>query len=506
MSTVRAMQTYSLSAQLLRNARLHPDRVALIFDRQVLSWQGMLERTRRLATMLVAEGAGAGDRIAILANNSADYVALYFAIPWIGAIAAPINTRLTADEINAVLSAMDIRLLLHDQAHAELAAQTTSRRRSDLSRIAVDAFKPTVDPAPVDQYADAMIFHTGGTTGLPKGVVLNQQSLLVNSLQWCVATGCNASDRFLIAPPMFHLVAGMNTIAGAMLGAAIVVLPRFDPESVLTAIQTHQVTKAAMVPVMLDMLFKSPNFGVSDLSSLRRVSYGGAPISPELLDRTLRMLPGIKLYQIYGQTECCGTVTCLGPEDHVPDDPAGKLRSAGRPIPLTEVAILDPDGRPLATGEVGEICVRAPSTSTGYFNNPEASAALFEFGWLHTGDAGYLDDDGFVFIVDRIKDMIVTGGENVFAVEVEQHLYLLDGVLQCAVIGVASDSWGEQVHAVVHPAPGVQLSSEQVIAHCKAGLAGYKCPKSVSFSEQPLPMSAMGKILKRALRDAMPNA
>lgn len=296
---------YSLPQQLLRSANLHPHKTALIFAGQEMNWQQMLERTRRLAAHLQAMGIGGGDRVAVLALNSADYVCLYFALPWLGAILVPINTRLGVREMQQWLDNVQATALLHDEAYASIAGEL-STQNPDLSllpiaAIADDPTASAIEPVDADDYPDAMIFHTGGTTGVAKGVVLQQEALLVNSMQWCVATGCNASDTFLISPPMFHLVAGMNTIASAMLGATLVVLPRFETALVLDSIARYGVSKAAMVPAMLEMLFADPDFANADLRALKKISYGGAAISPDLLRRSLTHLPGIQFYQIYGQ-------------------------------------------------------------------------------------------------------------------------------------------------------------------------------------------------------------
>lgn len=516
------MSTFSLGDQLIRAARLFPHQEALCCGEQRLSWPELLTRTRHMAGVLRQLGVGPGDRVAILALNSADYYALYFAAPWIGAIVVPVNIRLAPAEIVYWLNDSGARVLLVDQAFQTTVAEirgdcpliehilsvdgensagigNTDSWLKSLEPLLADA-QPVADDARSEREI-AALFYTGGTTGRSRGVMLTHTSMLHNILQWIIVVGTSRADTLLIAAPMFHMVAGLNSIAAAVLGARLVIQPRFDPGEVLSCIESEQVTKAALVPAMVEMLVSHPDFSQRDVSSLQRISYGGAPMPEEIMQKAQANLPQVQFYQIYGQTEASGIVTCLGPKYHTLEAPgAAKRRSAGQPAPGTDLAILDDKGTLLPSGEIGEIVVRSPGLGLGYWQNEEETRKLFRQDWLHTGDAGYLDADGFLYIVDRLKDMIVTGGENVYAAEVEDVLYRLPGVKQCAVIGIPSDTWGEQVHAIMRLADGASLSENEVIAFCRQHLANYKCVRSAEFRTQDLPVSAMNKILKRELR------
>lgn len=507
---LRTMNHFSLNDQLDRAADLFPSRNAVIFQDRSWTWPQLQSLVTRHAAGLASAGVGPEHRVAILAHNSDHYFALYFAIPALGAITVPLNIRLAEPELISLLEDSGTSTLLIDE-HFVSIVNTLQARCKQLQRILyigsdecpkdIRPLMSCEDAPPLQEIEIASLFYTGGTTGRPKGVMQTHQGMIFNTLQWIAATGTHSDDNLLIAAPMFHLVAGMNSVAAAVLAAKLVILPRFEAGLALGAIQDQRITKTALVPAMVDMLIRHADFSSFDISSLRKITYGGAPMPEEILKRAQVAMPGVEFIQIYGQTECCGTVTCLSGAYHTIDgENSAKRRSAGRPVPGTALTIRGPEGRVLAQREVGEICVRSPATTLGYWGQPEATAELYRDGWLHTGDLGYLDEDGFVFIVDRLKDMIVTGGENVFATEVENVIYLLDGILQCAVIGIPSQRWGEQVHAIIHCAPGSKIDEETVITHCRQHLANYKCVRSVEFRDKSLPTSAMNKILKHKLR------
>jgi long-chain acyl-CoA synthetase len=278
----------------------------------------------------------------------------------------------------------------------------------------------------------------------------------------------------------------------------VVFVPMFNPEAVLDLIETHQVTDTLMVPTMIGLCMAHESYAPARLASLRRLVYGASPMPEAVLARLQRDLPDLELIQGYGMTEACSTLTLLLPEDHRPGSP--HLRSVGRPALGVQVSIRDAEGRALPRGEIGEVWARGGQIMREYWNKPEATAEALAGGWYHTGDAGYLDDDGYLFLVDRVKDMIVTGGENVYSAEVESAIGTHPGVAQVAVIGIPHETWGEAVHAVVVPRPGAELTVEAVVAHARASIAGYKVPKSVEFREEPLPLSGALKVLKRELR------
>ena len=342
------------------------------------------------------------------------------------------------------------------------------------------------------------MFYTGGTTGFPKGVMLSHANLVTSGLG-TVATGQLLDDASILlhAAPMFHLADLAAWVGQVMLGGTHVMVPFFEPTAVLEAIQKHSITDVLLVPTMIQLLVDHPSLSTFDTSSLSRVLYGGSPISAGVLERTQARLPAARLTQAYGMTELAPVASLLWPEHHVGE----RIGSAGRAAPHSEIQILDPDDRPVATGAVGEICVRGGHVMLGYWNKPAETAAAIRDGWMHTGDVGYLDDEGFLFVVDRLKDMIITGGENVYSAEVESALSLHPAVLACAVIGVPDPEWGERVHACVVLAEGVSPSVEDLRAHTRTYVAGYKTPRTIEFVTA-LPMSGAGKIMKRELRTA----
>jgi long-chain acyl-CoA synthetase len=305
----------------------------------------------------------------------------------------------------------------------------------------------------------------------------------------------------LHSAPMFHLADHAFTNGLAMAGATHVVLPMFNPQQVAETIERERVTGAVLVPTMVQMLADAPTTTNYDLSSLSLLLYGGSPIAEAVVDRAMKIMPRVRLMQAYGMTELGQLATLLPHESHVGEGRAsGKVRSAGRPTMIADVRIVDLDGNEMPRGEHGEVAVRGPGMMLGYWNKPEETAKAIRGGWMHTGDGGYMDDDGFVYIADRIKDMIVTGGENVYSVEVENAVSKHPAVLQCAVIGVPDDKWGELVHACVVPRPGAQVTLEELQEHCKALIANYKIPRGLELLAE-LPLSGAGKILKNQLRE-----
>ena len=491
------------------------DRTAVCYKELTLTWSQVYTRVQRLAGALRGLGLAPGDRVAMLGNNSAEFFDFYFAVPSARGIAVPINMRLAPAEIAGVLDDCRARFLIVEPQFLELA----SGIRAGLTHVEhflLMGSEPGSEPAPGFRCLEAlpalpdvtgargniddvaMLLYTGGTTGRPKGVMLTHHGMMTSALQWAAALELTHGERLLVPAPMFHGSGSFNCILGAMLGYPVIILPRFDPLLVLEAVQRHRPTYTAVVPTMIEMLATHPEIGKYDLTSLTRIAYGGSPMPMRTLKLGMAALPGARFYQLYGQTECGPNVTVLQPEDHVEE--GSRIRSAGRAISATLVAILDPSGRKLPAGETGEICVRCPAVSPGYWQQPELSAETHRGGWHHTGDAGYLDQDNYLFVVDRIKDMIVTGGENVYAVEVENALGSHPAVAGCAVIGVPHERLVEQVHAIVRLNAGAKAEPAELIAHCRERLAGYKCPRSVEFCEHPFPLSPVGKVLKRELR------
>lgn len=349
----------------------------------------------------------------------------------------------------------------------------------------------------------AGLFYTGGTTGRSKGVMLSQANLVVNALQAAPILQMQPGDRILHTAPMFHIADWCMCVGAAIVAGSNFFLPGFEPVEVMQSIARQRIQKMLMVPTMINMVVHHPELPHHDLSSLETIMYGASPMPEAVIRRALEVMPHTRLCQAYGQTEAAPILTMLRPEFHTLDTQApygGKLKSAGQAVPGVELAVLDSNDLPVATGEVGEVCARGPNVMLGYRNLDEQTAATLRQGWLHTGDGGRLDEDGFLYIVDRVKDMIISGGENVYSAEVENVLYQHPAVGQCAVIGVPDDKWGERVHAIVVLKPDTDADESALIDHCKSVIAGYKCPRSISFRREPMPLSGAGKILKTELR------
>ncbi len=504
--------TYGLhrALQFDRNA------VATLFEGRVRSWSEVGDRVARLAGGLRDLGIGRGDRVAILMLNQDRYLELYLAIAWAGAVVVPLNIRWSAPENQACLEDCRPKLLFVDSVFAKMSevlcaaldglplvyADDAPQARPAGARDyeALIASAPPVADAEAPETDLAGIFYTGGTTGRSKGVMLSHRNLLASARS---SLGVLRSDLkcHLHALPLFHL-AGVGSFYGSLMGGATnAILRMFTPDGVARAVAQYRVESITLVPTMIQMLVDQPGFAEFDMSSLRRLTYGASPINEALLDRAMAALPGAEFVQAYGMTELSPVATYLEPKDHLPEARAsGRHRSGGRAAPMVELRIVDPADVPAPLRQVGEIVARGDVVMMGYWERPEETRAAIVDGWMHTGDAGYMDENGYVFIVDRVKDMIVCGGENVYSAEVENCVALHPAVAQCAVIGIPDERWGEAVHAVVMRKPGAVATEEEIIAFCRARIAHYKCPRSVKIQDEMLPLSGAGKILKRELR------
>jgi acyl-CoA synthetase (AMP-forming)/AMP-acid ligase II len=506
-----------LTQAIHRAVAVTPDKTATICGARVRTWREFRARVARLAGALKRLGVERGDRIAILSMNSDRYLEVCFAAWWADAVIVPMNTRWSVAEHTYSIEDAGASLLLVDDVFLEtgLAVRDacpqirhTIHMGDGKAPDGLQAYEVLIsageESEDVRRGGDELagIFYTGGTTGFPKGVMLSQQSLWTSALSIGAGTkGFHPGMRYLHAAPMFHLADFAMSNATSILGGSHVFMPGFEPASFLKLMEEHKASFTLLVPTMIRLLLDCPSFGKHDLSAWEGMLYGASPMAETLLQEALRKLPHVAFTQGYGQTELAPIATLLGPEHHVLDGPhPHRLRSAGQPGLCVEVRILDVDGKELPRGQVGEVAVRGPNTMLGYWNKPEQTAATLVDGWVMTGDGGYMDEDGFLYIVDRIKDMIVSGGENVFSAEVENAIMQLDGVAECAVIGVPDPKWGERVHAVVVPKAGVSLEADNIAPYCRALIAGYKCPRSVDIRMEPLPKSAAGKILKTELR------
>lgn len=503
----------SLSSLIIRNAQTIPTHTATIMDGREKTWAELLQRVKKIAGALRAEGVEAGDRVGILALNSDRYFELIYAIPWLGAVAVPINIRLAPPEITHWITDSQTQYLFVDSFFKDTIAgiRDTLPLKSvwglddQAAELTVDAMASS-GPALEDYQSRAddlaFLMYTGGTTGPSKGVMLSHRNLLGSCLQalpTLIDVNWPPEKRFLRVAPMFHVADMYNGFTQTILGTTHIILPFFDPKAVLEALQRERATYVMLVPTMLGMVMQLPEFEEYDLSALRAIGYGASPMPQAVLQRAQKLLPHVEFFQAYGQTEAAPIVSVLNAKDHSNPKNEKILRSAGQVVPGVELQILDEDGKVLPEGEVGEVCVRGDNVMQGYWNLPDKTAETLKNGWLHTGDGGYLED-GYLYIVDRVKDMIISGGENIYSSEVEQAVYKHDAVEQCAVIGIPNDKWGEQVHAIVVLKAGQSATEEAIIAHCREWIAGYKCPRSVEFRSEPLPLSGVSKVLKNELR------
>jgi long-chain acyl-CoA synthetase len=450
---------------LRRAASLFPDRRA--FAR---TYGDLADRLARL-------DLPAGARVGVLAANTRAHAEAWLGVPAAGGVLVSLNYRLAPEELQFIAEDAQLSMLITDQ-DVDLGCE----------RVAWDELVSGPPRSPRDHPPDtlAAISYTGGTTGRPKGVMLSHGNLLANAQHNLAATGHRAGQRWLHVCPMFHVAGIANLLACTWVGAEQVLLPRFDAAAVLETIERERITHTVLVPTMLGMLLDAPGAEDADLGSLRHVQYAASPISAELQRRVLERLPDCDVAQFYGMTEAAPTVTHLSGEDHRRG--GERLGSVGVPVPGVEAEVRD-----------GELWVRGPNVMLGYWNRPAETAEALVDGWYRTGDLVRTDSEGYLYVVDRAKDMIVTGGENVYSLEVEAALLRHPAVAEAAVFGVPDERWGEAVHAVV--VPRSEITADALLDHCRALIAGFKLPREIDLRDEPLPKSGPGKILKTALRE-----
>ena len=484
------MHTHSLE----RAARYYPERTALVSSGKRSTFRALRDRVGGIAAALHRQGFRAGDRLALLLPNEPEYIELVYACSWLGVIAVPLNTRLSPREIDRVLADADPRGLIRHSSLQQPSTQVPWQVVLDEQELQVGSDEP---PEPVyDPDAILTLIYTSGTTGRPKGVMLTHAAVLATVEHLGAWMEYPEGGVWLHAAPMFHIADFPVMFAAPGFGACQVAIAKFSPQAFCDAVARERVSHAVLVPTMINLLAQFPGITEYDLTSLQVLGYGGSPMAPELIHRTRTLFPGIKLIQVYGLSET-GFLTGLMDHEHTEQ----RLKSCGRPCIGIDVRVADETGKELGPGQTGELVARGTNVMRGYWNNPAESALAFRGGMFRTGDVGYQDADGYFYILDRLKDMIVTGGENVYSGEVEAVIYEHPAVREAAVFGIPDPKWGELVMACVVLKPGHTLSADELLAHCRRSLASYKIPRRVEFSESELPKSGSGKILKRVLRE-----
>ena len=477
-----------------RASRYCPARTALAPEGTRLSFSELEDRVKGIAAALSAHGFNAGDRLALLLPNSPEYIELVYACSWLGVIAVPINTRLSQVEIDRIVADANPRGLVRHSSLPTPTAEISWQRVLDLDPLETrNELPPEVC---YDPEAILALIYTSGTTGWPKGVMVTHANILADIHNFNYWMRYTEGGIYLHAAPIFHIADFPAMFAAPAVGASQFTLPKFNLQSFCETVEREHVTHTVLVPTMINLLTQFPNASKYDLSSLEVLAYGGSPMAPELIQRTRELLPHVRLVQVYGLSET-GFLTGLQDQEHTPD----LLLSCGRPCPGIDLQVTDESGRQIEPGKPGELVARGANIMRGYWHNPEETELAFRNDSFRTGDIGFQDAQGYFYILDRLKDMIVTGGENVYSGEVEAAIYEHPAVREVAVFGIPDPKWGELVMACVVPKPGMALTEDELVAHCRQSLASYKIPRRVEFQDTDLPKSGCGKILKRVLRD-----
>lgn len=508
---------FSLTQAVRRAVQIKGGAPAIIDGAWRCTWAQFADRVSRLAAAFTALGLKPGDRVVLLALNSHRSLECFYAAMHAGGVIVPLNHRLGLGEITAQANDCSPAIVVLGADFADMAGDLADGGDGSARTLVHCADGPA--PQGLHAYEDliaahapaadagrggddlACLLYTSGTTSAAKGVMLSHANFCANTANVVAELGMDENTVHLHHGPLFHVASAARLFSTTHVAGTHVFLPRFVAAQVISEIARTGVTHATFVPTMFRMLLDEPGLAAADLASLRCVSYGSAAMPEPLLREFMARLPGARMLQSYGMTELSPVVTILGWRDHLPEAAAeGRLRSAGRAAMLAEVAVVGPDDKPLPVGSHGEIVARGPMLMQGYWNRPDLTAEALRGGWMHTGDIGCLDEAGYLYVVDRLKDMIITGGENVWSQEVENALSAHPAVSQCAVIGKPDPHWGEAVHAVVTLKDGASATAEELIAHCRGLIAHYKCPRSVDIRNKPMPLSGANKILKSELR------
>ncbi len=500
-----------------------PDKEVIVFDGKRYTFGELNDRVNRLANALLKLGIQKGDRVATLMVNCNQCVEIYFAVAKIGGIYVPLNFRAKGNELTYMLNSSEANTLFVGERYIELVNSIKSDLTSVKNYISIDRqtegvlyYEDMIMSSPDEEVFTeigdddtTILMYTAGTTGFPKGVMLSHNSFTLYVLENVSPADPESVEKNILTVPLYH-VAGVQAMMAAVYGGRAMVMERqFEPEEWMDLVETEQVGRAMMVPTMLKQVMDHPDFSKHDLSSLKVITYGAAPMPLEVIKRAVEVFPGVGFINAFGQTETAATITTLSPDDHVitgteqeKEKKLKRLSSIGRPMSDVEMKIFDEEGNDLPPGEVGEIVARGPRAMSGYWKEEEKTEKTIDKeGWVHTGDMGYMDEDGYFFLAGRATDMIIRGGENISPEEVEVVLHSYPKIEEAAVIGVPDEEWGEVPAAVcVLKAGGKDCTLEEIMEYCRANLASYKRPRSVVFVDE-LPRNPMGKVLKRVLRE-----
>ena len=506
---------------LLISSSICPDREAIIFEGNRWSFSDLADRSNRLANALAGMGVGQGDKVGMLQVNCNECIEVYFATAKLGATYVPLNFRARAEELEFMINFSEASALFLGQRYVKMINSMREQIPGMKNLVSVEGpaegmldYESVIagaDPEEVftdiDDNDTSILMFTAGTTGQPKGVMLTHDNLATYVLNNVSPADPDIEEKNILTVPLYH-IAGMQAVLAAVYGGRTLVVQRqFDPSDWMTLVETESVTRAMMVPTMLKQLMEHEEFPERNLSSLQVITYGAAPMPVEVITKAIEVFPGTRFINAFGQTESASTITMLTPEDHViegsPGERAIKLKrlgSIGRALGDTEVKIFDEDGSEQPVDEVGEIVARGPRVMKGYWKAEEATNSTIRNGWLYTGDIGYMDEAGYIFLSGRAKDIIIRAGENISPEQVEATLHSHPAIDEAAVIGVPDPQWGETVRAIVALKAGAQASEADIIEHCRGQLASFKKPESVIFVDS-LPRNPLGKVLKRVLRE-----
>jgi long-chain acyl-CoA synthetase len=518
-AAVRRSPVGDLGWPLKRAARQLGSADAIVDAERTVTYSQLAGRVAALGASLDALAVGLGGRVGFLGVNSLAHVECWLGLPAFGRVMVDLNFRLAEPELAFMIDDCELEVLIVDRDQLDV-GRALRQRCATLRELILDGTGdcPTdcspyeellnadpLGPPEIEEHTLAAISYTGGTTGTPKGVMLSHGNLLANARHNLIATGHQQTDCWLHVCPMFHVAGTANVLASTWVGGRQVVLPRFSGRAVAETITRERITHTVLVPTMLAMLLDHLEREPFDLSSLCHIQYAASPISSELQQRLLDRFD-CDVAQFYGMTEAAPTVAHCSPEDHrrgfAGEEPyRSRLASSGTAVVGVECEVRGPEASPLPPGEIGEIWVRGPNVMLGYWNRPEATRSALVDGWYRTGDAAYADTDGYLYIVDRLKDMIISGGENVYSIEVEGALLEHDAVLEAAVFGIPDRRWGEAVHGVVSVRADGSVTADELISYCRERIAAYKVPRSIEIRSDPLPKSGAGKLLKNTLRD-----